>query len=126
MFQGWRQRLQISVWWIRFLPCVHHVPLAEWLCRWLQPIVYSFDSGKELQILNTNMQAKRLGDIQDVINSNPHHKAAAKYNHIRIQFPNGDEKSLLFTDKEIENALHRASKNPEDLPKVSWLRDLID
>lgn len=72
------------------------------------------------------MQAKRLGDIQEVINSNPHHKAASKYNHLRVQFPNGEEKSLLFTDKEIGNALNRASKNPEDLPTVSWFRDLLD
>jgi hypothetical protein len=72
------------------------------------------------------MKAKRLGDLQIVDNKNPHWKAALKYNHIRLQFPNGDEKSLLFTDNEIQKALTRADKNPEDILKVSWLRDLFD
>ncbi len=72
------------------------------------------------------MKAKRLGDLQVVDNKNPHWKAARKYNHLRVQFPNGDEKSLLFTDREIQNALDRAVKNPEDILKVSWLRDLFD
>ena len=72
------------------------------------------------------MNAKRLGDLQIVDNKNPHWKAASKYNHLRVQFPNGEEKSLLFTDKEIQNALDRAAKNPEDILKVSWLRDLFD
>jgi hypothetical protein len=72
------------------------------------------------------MKAERLGDLQVVDNKNPHWKAASKYNHIRMEFPNGEEKSLLFTDNEIRKALIRASKNPEDIPKVSWLRDLLD
>ena len=72
------------------------------------------------------MKAKRLGDLQEVLNSNPHWKAAKKYNHIRIQFPSGMEKHLLFTDKEIQNALNRADKNKEDLPDVNWLRDTFD
>jgi hypothetical protein len=72
------------------------------------------------------LKAKRLGDLQRVFNKNPHWAALAEYNHIRVQFPNGEEKSLLFTDKEIQKALERAEKNPEDLPKVSWLRDLVD
>jgi hypothetical protein len=72
------------------------------------------------------MKAERIADLQEVLNTNPHWAAAKKYNHVRIQFPNGEEKSLLFTDKEIENALYRASRNEEDLPKVSWLRDLFD
>jgi hypothetical protein len=72
------------------------------------------------------MKAKRLGDLQVVDNENPHWKAASKYNHLRVQFPDGEEKSLLFTDKEIQNALNRASKNPEDILKVSWVRELFD
>lgn len=72
------------------------------------------------------MNSKRLGDIQVVENKNPHWKALSKYNHIRIQFPNGDEKSLLLTDREIQKGLDRASKNKEDIPKVSWFRDLFD
>lgn len=71
-------------------------------------------------------KAKRIGDVQKVINKNPHWAALTEYNHIRIQFPDGCERSLLLTDNELKRALERAKKNPEDLPKVSWLRDLLD
>ena len=74
----------------------------------------------------SKLKAKRIGDMQKVFNKNPHWAALATYNHIRVQFPNGDEKSLLLTDKEILRALDRANKNPEDLPRVSWLRDIMD
>ena len=77
-------------------------------------------------MINNNMKAKRLADLQEVDNKNPHWKAASKYNHLRVQFPNGDEKSLLFTDHEIQKALDRAAKNPEDVLQVSWVRDLFD
>lgn len=74
----------------------------------------------------SKQKAKRLGDLQEVENTNPHPAANLKYNHIRVEFPCGEEKSLLFTDAEILRALARAEKNPEDLPKVSCLRDIFD
>jgi hypothetical protein len=74
----------------------------------------------------SKLKAKRIGDLQKVLNKNPHWAALTEYNHIRIQTPDGCEKSLLFTDAEIKKALARAEKNPEDLPTVSWLRDIID
>lgn len=67
-----------------------------------------------------------MGDLQKVFKKNPHWVALTEYNHIRIQFPGGNAKSLLLTDKEIQRALDRAEKNMDDLPKVSWIRDLID
>lgn len=70
--------------------------------------------------------AKRLGDLQEVDNTNPHPAANLKYNHIRVQFPSGCEHSLLFTDAEILRAMERAKKNPEDVPQVTWIRDLLD
>ena len=72
------------------------------------------------------VSGKRIGDLQLVENMLKKPAAAEKYNHIRIQFPDGEERHLLFTDREIRVALERADKNPEDLPKVSWLRDLFD
>ncbi len=72
------------------------------------------------------MIAKRIGDLQEVLNKNPHWAAAKKYNFIRVQLPNGREVPLLFTDKELLRARKRADKNPEDLPLVSTLRDLFD
>ena len=73
-----------------------------------------------------SIKAKRIGDLQKVINKNPHWAALTEYNHIRIQTPDGEELSLLFTDKEIQKAIDRANRNTEDLPKISWLRDLLD
>lgn len=68
----------------------------------------------------------RIADIQPVENKKKHFAANAKYNFVRVQFQDGKEVSLLFTDKEIENAKKRAEKNPEDLPKTSFLRNLFD
>ena len=72
------------------------------------------------------LKAKRIGDVQRVLNKNPHWAALFQYNHIRIQLPCGEEKSILLTDKELLRGIERAEKNPEDLPKVSWLRDVLD
>lgn len=72
------------------------------------------------------MNAKRLGDIQEVGNTNKHWAANSKYNFIRVQRPDGVEVPLLFTDSEICRAAERAAKNPEDLPKTSVLRNLFD
>lgn len=72
------------------------------------------------------VKAKRIGDIQKVDNQKPKFGANLKYNFIRVQFPDGSEVNLLFTDKEIQRAQERAAKNPEDLPKVSLFRDIWD
>ncbi len=72
------------------------------------------------------MFAKRIGDVQEVVNTNKHFAANAKYNFIRVQLENGKEVELLFTDKEIQRAIDRAAKNTEDLPKTSKFRNLFD
>lgn len=72
------------------------------------------------------MIAKRIGDLQVVANTKKHRAAKDKYNFVRVQTSDGKEVKLLFTDKEIERAIKRAQKNPEDLPTVSKLRDLFD
>lgn len=36
------------------------------------------------------------------------------------------EKCLLFTEKELERAAYRASRNKEDLTEKSWFSDLTD
>jgi hypothetical protein len=38
----------------------------------------------------------------------------------------GNERCLLFTERELKIAEHRASRNPEDLTKKSLLQDLLD
>lgn len=69
---------------------------------------------------------KRIADLTEVANNNPHWAALKQYNHIRVQFPDGTERSLLFTDAELVKGIKRADKNKEDLPKVCWIRDLFD
>lgn len=69
---------------------------------------------------------KRIGDLISVDNLKKKPAAASKYNHIRVQFPDGSERHLLFTDREINIALDRAEKNPEDLPNIGWLRNIMD
>ena len=72
------------------------------------------------------IKAKRIADLQKVLNQAVHPAAAAKYNHIRVQFEDGKEEHLLFTDSEIKKALERARKNPEDCPPLSVFRDIFD
>ena len=72
------------------------------------------------------MNAKRIGDLQTVENTQKHWAANNKYNFIRIQLENEREISLLLTDNEILRGIERAKKNPEDLPKVSKFRDILD
>ena len=90
--------------------------------------------GKVRKILSPDISRKgtymsrgmRLGDVILVENMKKKPAAAAKYNHLRVQFPDGCERRLLFTDSQIRVALERAKKNPEDLPPVSWIRDAFD
>ena len=71
-------------------------------------------------------KAKRIGDLQEVTNKNPHPRAARKYNHIRAQTESGTEVPLLFTDGEVKRAALRAIKNPEDILNASKIRDFFD
>jgi len=68
----------------------------------------------------------RIGDIQEVTNIKAKLNAETTYFHIRVQDSNGKEFSLLLTTHELKRAVQRALENPEDLPKVRWLRDLFD
>lgn len=72
------------------------------------------------------IKAKRIADMQTVVNNLAHPAAAAKYNHVRVQLEDGKEVHLLFTDSEVKKALDRAKKNPEDCPSVSLFRDILD
>jgi len=66
-----------------------------------------------------------IADLQIVVNKQRMSLSARRYNHVRVNF-NGKKINLLFTDNEIKIARVRAKKNPEDLPEVSWLRDILD
>ena len=72
------------------------------------------------------MKAKRIGDLMTVANKNKKFAANTSYKYLRVQDENNDEFELLFTENEIRIARERALKNPEDLPTVGWLRNLLD
>lgn len=72
------------------------------------------------------IKAKRIADVQSVLNQCKHPAAAEKYNHFRIQLEDGKEHHVMLTDKELLKGIERAKKNPEDCPKVSVLRDIFD
>ena len=52
----------------------------------------------------TTIKAKRIADMQSVVNQLAHPAAAAKYNHVRVQLEDGKEVHMLFTDSEVKNA----------------------
>jgi hypothetical protein len=79
-----------------------------------------------MQIIKKMVLAKRIADLTSVKNKNPHHKAAKKYNHLRVEMEDRSEHHLLFTDFQIKRAIQRAEKNPEDLPKIGWLLDILE
>lgn len=74
----------------------------------------------------TKAKGKRIGDLQKVKNQKRKLGAAEEYHHIRAQLMDGDEISLLFTERELKVARERAIKNPEDCPEVSCLRNIFD
>ena len=56
-------------------------------------------------------------------------KSAANRSYYSVWVEDADgsnERCLLFTEKELARAEDRAKKNPEDLPKKSFLASLID
>lgn len=72
------------------------------------------------------LKSKRIGDVITVENEDRKFGSALQYVYLRVQLEDGTEKPLLFTAHEMDEASARAEANPEDLPTVSWLRDLID
>lgn len=91
--------------------------------------------------MNTEEKAGIAGDIQEVQNQDQKPHAASAYFHLRgqltpavierfqslgVAIPNNGEVNLLFTEHDLLRALERAAKNPEDLPKVPWLVNILE
>lgn len=70
--------------------------------------------------------SKRIGDVLIIENTNKITNADKEYYYIRVQMPDGSELPLMFTDSEFNEAIERAKKNPEDVPEISWIRNLLD
>lgn len=79
-------------------------------------------------------RAGRLGDVRVVRNLLSMREATDRrkleaddcWYHLRVQFEDGKERDLLFTRLEVARAIKRARDNPEDVPDVNALRDLLD
>lgn len=71
-------------------------------------------------------KAKRIGDLQRVDNTQRKFGSDRSYWFARLQYPDGTEFPLLFTEKQLEVAAARAKSNPEDLLKAGIIRDLLD
>lgn len=68
---------------------------------------------------------RNLLSMKDALNRRRMEAADCWY-HLRVQFEGGQEKDLLFTPFEIARAMKRAKENPEDIPKVNVIRNLLD
>jgi len=49
-----------------------------------------------------------------------------EYNHLRLQFSDGSERHMLFTNKEMTRAFKRASAKirSKDKPKTTWIHEV--
>ena len=72
------------------------------------------------------VKAGRIGDLIVVSNQGPKSGANSHYNALRVQLPGGKETNLLLSDHQLKVAQSRAKSNPEDVPAVSFLRNLFD
>ena len=76
----------------------------------------------------------RIGDVRIVKNLTSHQDGRvgarreedAYWYALRVQMPSGREAPLLFSAAEMAAAIHRARKNPEDVPHTGAVRDLLD
>ena len=68
----------------------------------------------------------RMGKLVRVPNKAKKFGANESYLLTKLQRPRGAEFYALFTDHQIEVALRRARKNPEDVIHTAKLVDLLD
>lgn len=45
---------------------------------------------------------------------------ALEYYPVRVKTKEGEDSWAMFTENEIKDAMERASKNKEDIPKTLW------
>ncbi len=67
----------------------------------------------------------RIADLVVVPNTDRKFGSAEEYYAIRMQLPDGTEKTGLFTWHEIYHSFERADKNPEDVPTPTSIIDKI-
>ena len=68
----------------------------------------------------------KMGRLIRVVNQNKRSAANKWYWSIPVENADGGrERTILLTDKELKRAEERARKNPEDLPKMGLIWDLL-
>lgn len=72
------------------------------------------------------MSKAKMGHIITVNNADRRFGSNPSYKAIWTQDENGAERCLLFTESDIIRAKARADANMEDVPKRSFLNDLLD
>mgnify|MGYP003660413835 CR=1 FL=1 len=61
-----------------------------------------------------------IGKLQEIKNSGKRGVASDFYNGVTYVSTDGEIETLLLTDKELETAVGRASKNSKGLPKLGF------
>jgi len=80
-------------------------------------------------VLPLDEASVKMGRLIRVWNTERKAFTNAKTWYYAVQVEDADgsnERCLLFTQKELDRAEYRASKNQEDLPTKSWWTDLND
>jgi len=72
------------------------------------------------------MASARNGNILLVENKDKKFGAADQYYAVWVENTKGKEFPLLITERELNIAIDRAEKNPEDIPKKGFFTDLYD
>jgi hypothetical protein len=67
------------------------------------------------------------GRLISIENKEKHFSASTHYIAVQVEDSDGsNERCLLFTEKELEKAEYRASRNSEDLTKKGFITNLFD
>lgn len=76
-------------------------------------------------VLDENVKITN-GNILRVYNKSRKKNAKSYYWFTYIKLPSGKEIPVMMTDVELQKISDRAMKNSEDIPKKSFLSDMLD
>jgi hypothetical protein len=64
-----------------------------------------------------------LGDLKMSVveNKNRDNREPSSYFHTTISYNGNDFTDILLTGKELQKAIDRAERNPEDIPQVNFI-----
>ena len=68
----------------------------------------------------------KMGHFKRIENTERDGRENAFYFEGKIQLEDGSEHHIMLTDRQMENAINRGIKNPEDVRPDGFLSDLFD